>query len=196
MIDFLEDLGLYGYTVQSDEVNYQLTIIHNQRNEQKTVDVITDDVQELRENSEYRSGDEVTIAPYQTIILHSDKGILPVEEVVVEIPDEDYSVTFKVTLPKNTPEEEDIYLVGEFNGWNEADPDMILEPVGDHYEITIEGRPFEMVEYKFTRGDWAKREQKSEGVDLIGERQTQNRIYTFEEDDHVFEVTVERWSDQ
>ncbi|MED1560721.1 hypothetical protein AJ85_09400 [Alkalihalobacillus alcalophilus ATCC 27647 = CGMCC 1.3604] len=193
---FETDLGLYGYTVHSDEENYQLTVIHNQRNEQKTVDVIVDDVQELWSHSEYSSGDAVTIAPYQTIILHSAKGILPVEEVVVEIPDEDYSVTFKVTLPENTPEGEDIYLVGEFNGWNEADPDMILEPVGDHYEITIEGRPFEMVEYKFTRGDWSKREQNSEGVDLIGERQTQNRIYTFEEDDHVFEVTIERWADQ
>ncbi|WP_053070242.1 alpha-amylase family glycosyl hydrolase [Alkalihalobacillus pseudalcaliphilus] len=189
------DLGLYGYTVEGDE-DYQLTVIHNQRKEAKTVQVVLNDSEELVHGHVYQDGELIEIAPYETIIVRSPIGQLPIEEVEVEIPEEDFAVTFRVTLPETTPDGEEIYLVGEFNNWNEADPEMVMEQIDDDtYEKTIEGRAFEMVEFKFTRGDWSKREQNSEGQDLVGDRQTQNRVYTFEEEEKVEELIVEKWSD-
>ncbi|SER80153.1 hypothetical protein [Salipaludibacillus aurantiacus] len=66
--------------------------------------------------------------------------MLPVQEVEGEIPDENYSVTFSVEMPEETPDE-DIFLVGDFNEWNESDEDFVLEQVEGHlYEITLEGQ--------------------------------------------------------
>ncbi|WP_440896755.1 alpha-amylase family glycosyl hydrolase [Amphibacillus sp. Q70] len=193
---FDTEFGTYGYTVNDDDTDDQLAIVHNQRDEMRTVNVVADDVTELFSGEEYNDGDVIELAPYHSIILLSDQETIPIEEVEPEVPDQDYTVTFQVSVPEDTPDE-DIYLVGEFNEWNEADEEMILEQIDDHlYEISIDGQAFEMVEYKFTRGSWDRREQNSAGQDLIGERQTDNRLYTFEQDDHVEEIIIERWSDQ
>lgn len=192
---FDTEFGTYGYTVNADNETDQLAIVHNQRDEAKTVTVVAEQVIDLLSEKEYSNGDVIELAPYQSIILRSDKGSVPIEEVEPEIPDVDYKVTFRVQVPENTPDE-DIYLVGDFNGWNEADEELILEKTDDHlYEITIDGEAFEMIEFKFTRGSWDRREQNSAGQDLIGERQTQNRIFTFAKEEHVEEIVIEKWSD-
>lgn len=192
---FDTEFGTYGYTVNADNTSNQLAIVHNQRDETRTVNVVVDEVSELLSGEKYNEGDVIELGPYQSIILLSDKGMIPIEEVEPEIPDEDYTVTFQVSVPDSTPDE-DIYLVGDFNGWNEADETLILEQVDDYlYEIAIDGQAFEMIEYKFTRGSWDRREQNSSGQDLIGERQTQNRIFTFDQDEHTEKIVIEKWSD-
>lgn len=191
------EFGLYGYTVNRDDADYQLTVIHNQRDEERTVVADEDDIEEIWTETTYVSGDEIAIPPYHSIILKTAGGTIPVQEVEAEMPDLDYNVTFRVTVPEETPEGDDIYLVGEFNNWDPGDEQYIMEQIDDYtYEITIEGQAFSMVQYKFTRGGWAIREQNSEGQDLIGDRQIENRIYQFNHDDHIEEIVIERWSDQ
>ncbi|SDZ08940.1 Glycosidase [Evansella caseinilytica] len=191
------EFGLYGYTVHDEDSDYQLTMIHNQRNEERTVKASENELEELLTGAAYSSGDDITLPPYHSIILKSAKHTIPVEEVVAEIPDLDYSVTFQVTVPEETPVDDDIYLVGEFNQWDPEDEQYILNQVDDYvYEITIDGKAFSMIQYKITRGDWDSREQNSAGEDLIGERQTENRIYQFSNNEHVEEVVIESWADQ
>lgn len=191
------EFGLYGYTVNADDSADQLTIIHNQRDEEKTVDVVEKSVVDLLTDTEYSDGDVLTLQPYNTVILQSEEGAVPVEEVVAEVPDLDYTVTFEVIVPDDTPEDDDIYLVGEFNSWDPEDEQFIMERVDDNtYEITIEDKAFSMVQYKFTRGGWGTREQNSDGEDLIGDRQMENRVYLFSEDDYTEVVEIESWADR
>lgn len=189
------EFGLYGYTINHTDDDYQLTVVHNQRDEERTVNVEAAAV-DLYSNAEYQAGETITLQPYSSVILESPTDQIPVEEVVSEEPEEDYSVTYRVTVPEETPSDDNIYLVGEFNSWDPEDEDYILEEVGENtYEITMEDRAYSMTQYKFTRGGWGTREQNSAGEDLIGERQMENRVYSFTEDDRVEEITIERWAD-
>jgi hypothetical protein len=70
------------------------------------------------------------------------------------------------SLPPNTPEGAAVYVAGNFNNWNPADPDykMQLDPVTQVWFTNI---PFGFgtVCYKFTRGDWTSVETDSCGGD-------------------------------
>ncbi|WP_026688389.1 hypothetical protein [Alteribacter aurantiacus] len=158
---------------------------------------VVEEAVDLLSGDEYSTGDTLTLSPYGTVILKGATGQIPVEEVDAEIPDLDYTVTLQVTVPEDTPEDDDIYLVGEFNSWNPQDEQLIMEQVDDYtYEITLEDKAFSMVQYKFTRGGWGTREQNSDGEDLIGDRQMENRIYLFSEDSHTETIEIESWADQ
>lgn len=59
-----------------------------------------------------------------------------------------------VEVPSNTPLADNIYLAGNINNWNEADPNYIATNNGNQtYSITINPNPG-LVEFKFTRGSW------------------------------------------
>lgn len=81
------------------------------------------------------------------------------------------------SLPINTPEGASVYVAGNFNNWNPADPDykLQLDPVTQIYftEIPL---GFGTVSYKFTRGDWTSVETDSCGGD------TDNRTALAEEE--------------
>ncbi|MBN2503463.1 MAG: hypothetical protein JXB38_21990 [Anaerolineales bacterium] len=61
-------------------------------------------------------------------------------------------VTFNVTLPDTTPAGEDVYMGGNFNGWDPAG--TLLERSDLFATITITLNEGEQLEYKYTRGSW------------------------------------------
>ena len=65
-------------------------------------------------------------------------------------------VTFTVSsLPASTPQADDIYLAGNFNGWDSENTAYILTDNGDGTRsITFNPNPGEL-SFKFTRGGWS-----------------------------------------
>ena len=69
-------------------------------------------------------------------------------------------------IPENTPEGDDIYIAGNFNGWNPGNSEHILTKQEDGtYQIELsEGTG--TLEYKFTRGDWGSVEGDANGAEI------------------------------
>jgi hypothetical protein len=61
-------------------------------------------------------------------------------------------VTFNATLPDTTPDGEDIYVGGSFNGWNPSG--TLMARSGLVATITLPFYEGEPIEYKYTRGSW------------------------------------------
>jgi predicted alpha/beta superfamily hydrolase len=97
-------------------------------------------------------------------------------------------VTIIVTsLPANTPPGDNVYIAGNFNGWNPGNPDFILFPNNAGMpEIVLNGSG--TIEFKFTRGDW----QKVEGNETGG--YLPNRTFTYGIAD-TLEVVILSWED-
>ncbi|NCU31872.1 MAG: alpha/beta hydrolase, partial [Candidatus Moranbacteria bacterium] len=97
-------------------------------------------------------------------------------------------VTIIVTsLPANTPPGDNVYIAGNFNGWNPGNPDFILFPNNAGMpEIVLTGSG--TIEFKFTRGDW----QKVEGNETGG--YLPNRTFTYGIAD-TLEVVILSWED-
>jgi glycosidase len=72
-------------------------------------------------------------------------------------------VTFNATLPDTTPEGDDIYMGGSFNGWDPAGTLMTRpDPAGLFATITMTFYEGDHLEYKYTRGDWTYVEKGAE----------------------------------
>lgn len=96
-------------------------------------------------------------------------------------------LTLVVELPPGSSEEGSIYIAGDFQGWNPADPDFRLLPYGeDRYRITLDS--VRDIEFKFTRGSWMQVECHPDGSPLPN-RQAQVR-----EADTLF-LKIEAWAD-
>lgn len=97
-------------------------------------------------------------------------------------------VEFVLTsIPENTPEEDEIYIAGNFNGWDPGDTDFILTVNNDGlHSIELNGNG--TIEFKFTRGDWATVEGNESGHFLP------NRLYTFSDDTIAF-FEILSWED-
>ncbi len=92
-----------------------------------------------------------------------------------------------VSLPENTPPEDNIFIAGNFNGWNPGDPgSMLTENINGQLEITGEGEG--TIEFKFTRGSWETVEGNENGGFLP------NRTFTFGTAD-TLEITILSWED-
>ena len=102
----------------------------------------------------------------------------------------DYEVTVVIAgLPETTPENDDLYITGNFNGWNPKknrhrfDKDnkgnYLLNLRRDHYTL----------EFKITRGSWESIEVDQYGSD-IG-----NRFYYYKDIDTVF-IDIANWKDR
>ena len=92
-----------------------------------------------------------------------------------------------VSIPENTPPQDNIYVAGNFNGWAPGDPNSILmENSNGRLDITLTGEG--TLEFKFTRGDWAKVEGNENGGYLP------NRTFTFGTAD-TLEITILSWED-
>jgi len=98
-------------------------------------------------------------------------------------------VTIIVTsIPQNTPAGENIYIAGNFNGWNPGDPASMLTENGQGQpQIILEGTGG--IEFKFTRGSWETVEGNANGQYLP------NRTFTFGATD-TLEVQILSWEDQ
>lgn len=98
------------------------------------------------------------------------------------------TLTFKVTLPTNTPTDENVYIVGSFNDWNPDDENYILSRDGNTGTVTLTVEKGTEIEYKYTRGDWGTVEKDENGGEIA------NRKVTADEN-KVIEDEVKSWAD-
>lgn len=184
--------GLYAYKV-SDE-NGQYLVIHNQRANDKTI-TLNVGGKDLYNDKDIEAG-SYELKAYKSLILKYDSDVSPINESeFVKEEAKDFTVTFRVTVPENTPDEP-IYIIGTFDNWTVADEKYIMTKVDDYtYEYTMTGPELSGIEYKYNRGNWDAREQNADHVDLVGPLQKENREYTYYEDNYVVEDVIESWSD-
>lgn len=193
--------GLYSYTVSEDGVGQRLFAVHNLTGEAKKL-TFDYDATDLISGTKIAAGSEFTFAPFASAVFEYTGGKIPAKipyNPPVEAETKEYTLTFKMTLPENTPEDEPIYMVGTFNNWTVADPLYELKRTSKTTaEITIktEGTVGKQMQYKFNRGTWDKREQDAEGNDLIGDLHKENRYYEFTPNAvDTISGTIEKWSD-
>lgn len=98
------------------------------------------------------------------------------------------SVTFRVTVPADTPADSDVFIAGDFQGWNPGDPRHQLSREADQrYAITLSFEPGTSIEFKFTRGSWELVEKGPKGEEIA------NRALTITESG-TQELTVASWA--
>lgn len=184
--------GLYAYKVYDE--NAQYLVIHNQRKDDKTITLNVDGT-DIYNNVEVSAG-SYELKAYSSLILKYESDVNPINEADFEQEEaKTFTVTFRVTVPENTPDEP-IYIIGTFDNWTVADEAYIMTKVDDYtYEYTMTGAELSSIEYKYNRGTWDAREQNAEHVDLVGPLQKENRDYTYYEDNYVVEDTIDSWSD-
>ncbi|MEZ4920816.1 MAG: alpha/beta hydrolase-fold protein [Saprospiraceae bacterium] len=104
------------------------------------------------------------------------------------------SITAQITLnvqtiPANTPMGDPIYVVGNFNNWDPADPNMVLTAAGNgSYTLVIYPDPG-LVEFKFTRGNWDKVEGNANGGYLP------NRTFNYDGQAVSIDIHILSWED-
>lgn len=101
------------------------------------------------------------------------------------------SVTFHLKeIPENTPHDASIYVAGTFNGWLPGDPQYKLQLQPDStYKLTIP-TDLDTIWFKFTRGNWASVECRSNGRPIF------NRTYIQKQGGkNLVEAEVAAWED-
>jgi pullulanase len=100
------------------------------------------------------------------------------------------SVTFRVTVPAETPPDDFVHIAGNFQGWDPGSAAHRLALGGDgKWSITLAFEPGQNLEFKFTRGTWAKVEKGPNGEEIA------NRLLTVPAGGGTFDYTVARWAD-
>lgn len=88
-----------------------------------------------------------------------------------------------------TPLLENVFIAGNFNGWNPGDPAYQMTPLGNNtYSITFNGTNGDLLTFKFTRGDWPRVEGTNTGG-FFADRQL---TYL---NNQVVELTIAGWED-
>ena len=188
--------GAYAYCVTDDSASDVLLIVHALREDVSFT--LKSAGTDLLTGTEYAADDTVKLPSKNTLILKCAAGgtLLSADEFSKDISEGEYTITVSVTLPDNTPMDENVYIVGTFNDWNECDENYIMTRTSEiTCEIKLTAEAYSSMEYKFTRGSWNMREQNAAGEDLVGPLQKQNREYIFETDEDVLECTIDKWSD-
>ncbi|MMZ60851.1 Amylopullulanase precursor [compost metagenome] len=100
-------------------------------------------------------------------------------------------MTFTVNVPSNTTTSDTVYIAGDFNSWNPADPAYQLTRQSDGtYTIKLDLAAGTAIAYKFTRGSWASVEVNSNGSEIS------NRTHTTAGGGETIAATVQRWKDR
>src|SRR5215207_8025407 len=64
-------------------------------------------------------------------------------------------LTVRVAVPAATPADSDVYIAGNFNGWNPGNPSYRLTADGEgRWAITLPADVRGPIEFKFTLGSW------------------------------------------
>ena len=111
---------------------------------------------------------------------------------VVESLSDTVDLTFMVTVPENTPEDDTVYVAGDltdaFGGyWNPAG--RALEQADTYLWTTTFSAPRGTTfSFKFTRGSWDTVEKNADGSEMA------NRTASADTDT-TFSYTVARWAD-
>lgn len=112
--------------------------------------------------------------------------------VVVFLPARSQVTFILDSIPGYTPEGDLIYIAGDFNGWNPGHPAQVLaKNPEDLWWITLPARAAgTQIQYKFTRGSWAKVEKGATGEEIA------NRRYTYKAGADTVRTSVLNWADQ
>ncbi|SHE85374.1 pullulanase /alpha-amylase [Marinitoga hydrogenitolerans DSM 16785] len=102
--------------------------------------------------------------------------------------DDFIELTFKVSLPENTPQNENIYIVGSFNDWNPGDENYLLKRNGNIGTVVLNVEKDTEIEYKYTRGNWGTVE-KDENDEEIENRKV------LADENKIIEDVVASWAD-
>jgi hypothetical protein len=89
-------------------------------------------------------------------------------------------------IPENTPPEADIYIAGNFNGWDPGNDSWMMQKDADGTYFIHIPRDRNMLEFKFTLGSWNNVEVDAQGEEIP------NRAYHYGDVDSL-ELKVERW---
>lgn len=102
---------------------------------------------------------------------------------------EEITVTLIVSVPDYTPEDDAVYIAGDFNGWNPGDENYRLTKLPDgRWAINLTFPYGKVIEFKFTRGSWETVEKGPNGEEIP------NRQFVFK-DSGTYEFTVYHWRD-
>jgi glycosidase len=105
--------------------------------------------------TEYTDWNVATDATYYYVVLATDTSFNQSgysNEVEATAQARPVEVTFNATLPSTTPAGDDIYMGGNFNGWNPGGTLMTRTDLFATVTLTLyEG---DQLEYKYTRGSW------------------------------------------
>lgn len=93
-----------------------------------------------------------------------------------------------VKWPVNTPENEDLYITGNFNNWQPGLEEWKFNRITEGYYFAAIPRQGNMLEFKITRGDWETVEVDMEGNDI------DNRVHRWGDVEQL-DVIVEKWKD-
>lgn len=99
-------------------------------------------------------------------------------------------VTFVVqSLPANTPSQDNLYIAGDFTGWQPGLPAYMLQKNGDgKWSITLAAQASgTVIKFKFTRGSWATVEKGPGGEEIA------DRTFTFG-NGNIVNITISNWS--
>ncbi len=96
-----------------------------------------------------------------------------------------YKVHFVVT-DNAMPKAENIYLAGNFNGWNPVDGKYGLKKQGDNWEITLENIAKGTIAFKCTQGSWETVETNEKGENIDDRKIELQR-------DTIIYITVQGW---
>ncbi len=98
-------------------------------------------------------------------------------------------VIYLVDVPENTPEQDDIYLTGDFNKWKVDDDRYKFTALGDYaYALTIDDFSKVYNQYKISRGSW-----ETEAVARNGRVPGAQRFELIHKD--TMRLRIERWKD-
>jgi AraC-like DNA-binding protein len=103
-----------------------------------------------------------------------------------------YTFIVKV-IPPNTPTDASIYLAGNFNNWNPADPTFKFLKQADGTYRLLFYTEIENLEFKFTRGTWDAVESKVNGKVRPNRKTTRTQIK--ENPNRLIEFDVLGWED-
>lgn len=101
-------------------------------------------------------------------------------------------VTFVVqSLPSNTPDQDMLYIAGDFTDFNPGLAQYIMHKNNDgKWTITLPAQASGIpIKYKFTRGTWATVEKGPSGEEIT------DRNFTFGNNSTTVDVTIANWAD-
>ncbi len=98
-------------------------------------------------------------------------------------------ITFHVGVPTNTSEHAKLFIAGDFNNWNAADPQFELKKKDNSYSCTMTMESGKTIYYKITRGSWETVEKTKTGEEI------DNRSAVFTTEHQTINIKVENWRD-
>lgn len=93
-------------------------------------------------------------------------------------------------IPPSTPKNSCIYLVGEFNGWNPFDKNLLFNPIANNkYSLTIHFKELKNYQFKITRGGWDFEETDNQFNPMP------NRLTNLLKNDTTY-ISIQNWFDK